>query len=127
MRTWVEGKGKGKVTVCDLSTPPRMDTGWVEQRVESDQLLELEDGEGDEGDLPGYTSTPEDLRLKKVYGDWVYANTGTHLHEGIVDNEAWKGWWRDLMVILSRHYDAPSGKVWIHFIGALVEELRGVR
>ena len=43
-----------------------------------------------EGDLPGYVLTPEDLRMRKVYGDWVHANDGNHLDGGIVDDGVWK-------------------------------------
>ena len=50
------------------------------------QTTEPVDGEGEKGDKPGYTLTPEELRLLKVYGDWVHANHGTHLDGGIGDN-----------------------------------------
>ena len=36
-------------------------------------------GEGASGDVPGYVPTPEELRLREVYGDWVHGNPGTHL------------------------------------------------
>ena len=32
--------------------------------------------------MPRYFSTPEDLRLREVYGDWVHQNPGTHLDGG---------------------------------------------
>ena len=38
-----------------------------------------------------------------------------------------KGWLRDLAVMLSRCYDAPSGKVGRRFVGALNADLRGVQ
>ena len=47
------------------------------------------------GDEPGYNPTPEDLRLRKVYRDWVHANPGTHLDGGIHDDLAWQAWWYD--------------------------------
>ena len=59
----------------------------------------------------GYTPTPEDLQLKDVYGDWVHVNAGNHLHRSIVDDVVWQGWWRDLAVIPSHRYNAPSGNV----------------
>ena len=46
-------------------------------------------GEGEEGDLPGYTPTPEDLRLKEVYRYWVHANEDDHLHRCIADDVVW--------------------------------------
>ena len=46
------------------------------------------EGERTAGDEPGYTPTPEDLHLQEVYGDWVHANPGTHLDEGIRDDSA---------------------------------------
>ena len=80
-----------------------------------------------EGDEPGYTPNPEDLRLREVYGDWVHANPGTHLDGGICDESAWQARWRDLAVMPSRRYDAPSGRVGQRFVGALGDELKGVR
>ena len=77
--------------------------------------------------MPGYQPTPEDLRLREVYGDWVHANPGTHLDRGVCDDSAWQAWWRDLAVLPSRRYDAPSGKVGRRFVRTLGEELKGVR
>ena len=68
-------------------------------------------GEGESGDMPRYVPTLEDLRLREVYGDWVHGNLVTHLDGAIKDDSAWQAWWRDLMVMPSRRYDAPSGKV----------------
>ena len=121
------GKEKLKEPDCGLSTPPKTDTSRVERQVESNQLLELEDSEERERDLPGYAATTKDLQLKKVYRYWVHANSGTHLHVGIADNKAWQGWWRDIVVMPSRSYKAPSGKVGRHFVGSLVEDVHGVR
>ena len=47
-----------------------------------------EDGEGTAGDVPGYQPTPEELRLREVYEDWVHANSGTHLDGGVRDDLA---------------------------------------
>ena len=84
-------------------------------------------GEGGEGDEPGYTLNPEDLRLWEVYGDWVHANPGTYLDRGVRDNSECQVWWHDLAVMPSRRYDAPSGKFGCRFVGTLGEELKGVR
>ena len=54
-----------------------------------------DDGEGEKGDVPGYTPTPEDLRLWEVYGDWVHQNPGTHLDGGISEDGRWQAWWHD--------------------------------
>ena len=89
--------------------------------------MELVDREGKRGDFPGYTPTPEDLCLQEVYGDLVHANPGTHFDSRIADNKSWQGRWRDLVVIPSRRYDAPNGKVGRRFVVALVGELRGVQ
>ena len=75
----------------------------------------------------GYIPTPEDLRLREVYGDWVHGNPGTHLDGGVKEDGLWQGWWRDLAVMPPRRYEAPSGKVGRRFVNALVEELRGIR
>ena len=66
------------------------------------------EGEGASGDVPGYVPTPEDLRLQEVYGNWVHGNLGMHLDGGVTDDLAWQAWWRDLVVMPSRRYDAPS-------------------
>ena len=60
---------------------------------------ETAEGEGERGDVPGYVPTPEDLRLREVYGDWVHGNPGTHLDVGVKEDGLWKGWWRDLAVM----------------------------
>ena len=86
-----------------------------------------EEGEGAAGDEPGYTPTPEDLHIQEVYGYWVHANPGTHVDRGICDNSAWQAWWRDLSVMPSRRYDAPSGRVGQRFVGTLGVDLKGVR
>ena len=39
--------------------------------------------------MPGYNLTPEELQLKEVYGEWVYANAGDHLLKGIAENVVW--------------------------------------
>ena len=76
--------------------------------------------------LPGYVPTPEDLRLREVYWDWIHGNPGTHLDSSVTDNSAWQAWWRDLAVISSRRYDVPSGKVGRWFIGMLGAEIQGM-
>ena len=78
-------------------------------------------------DKLGYIPTLEDLRLQDVYRDWVYANPGTHLDGGIRNDLTWQAWWRDLVVMPSRRYDAPSGRVGRRFVGTLGAELKGVR
>ena len=45
-----------------------------------------DNGKGENGDVPGYVPTPEDLRLREVYGDWVYGNLSTHLDGGIKED-----------------------------------------
>ena len=78
------------------------------------------------GDDLGYTPTPEDLHLWEVYGNWVHANPTAHLNRGIRNDLAWQAWWRDLVVMPSRRYDAPSGRVGQRFRGTLGAELKGV-
>ena len=68
---------------------------------------------------PGYNPTPEDLRIREVYGYWVHADPGTHLDGGVRDDSAGQVWWRDLAVMPSRRYDAPSGKVGRRFVRTL--------
>ena len=99
-----------------------MGTSEKERILVDDTMQEKADGEGESGDEPGYNLTPEDLRLREVYGDWVHGNLGTHLDGGIKD-----GRWRDLAVMPSRHYKAPCSKVGRRCVNALVKELRGVR
>ena len=85
------------------------------------------EGEGTAGNVTGYQPTPEDLSLREVYGDWVHANPVTHLDGGARDKSVWQTWWRDLAVMPSRRYDAPSGKVGRRFVRTLREEMKGVR
>ena len=54
-----------------------------------------DDGEGENGDMPGYAPNPEDLHLREFYGDWVHGNLGTHLDGGIPEDGLWQGWWHD--------------------------------
>ena len=77
--------------------------------------------------MPGYVPTPEELRLREVYGDWVHGNPGMHLDGVFAEDGLWQGWWRDLAFMPPRQYEAPIGKVGRRFVNALVEELRGVR
>ena len=106
---------------------PHTMTSSVARRGADNQMTATMEGEGTEGDNPGYNPTPEDLRLRDVYGDWVHVNPGTHLYNGISKNATWQAWWRDLAVMTSRRYDAPSGRVGRRFVGTLGDELRGVR
>ena len=85
-----------------------------------------EEGKDTDGYVPGYTSTPENLRLREVYGDWIHANPGTHLDGGVRDDSAWKAWWRDLAVMPSRRFDTPSGRFRRKFVRTLGKELKGV-
>ena len=77
--------------------------------------------------MPGYVPTPEELRLREVYGDWFHGNSGMHLDGGVADNSEWQAWWRDLVVMPSRRYDAPSGKVGRRFVGMFGAKMQGVR
>ena len=83
--------------------------------------------EGASSNVPWYVPTPEDLRLREVYGDWVHGNLGTHLDGGVTDDSAWQAWWRDRKVTPSRRYDIPSGKVSRWFVGILGAKMQGVR
>ena len=67
---------------------PHTTTSSAARRGEDNQTTATAEGEGKEGDDPGYNLTPEDLRLQEVYGDWVHANPGTHLNSGISDDSA---------------------------------------
>ena len=71
-RTHTGGDGEGKGPVRDHPTPsPQTYTRRAEQQGGSDQKLDPEDGEGERGNILGYILTPEELRLKEVYGDWI--------------------------------------------------------
>ena len=110
------------------SIPPRPGTGENERRRgDPDATGDTADGEGESVDVPGYVPTPEELRLREVYGDWVHGNPVTHLDGGVKDDSAWQAWWCDLTIMLSRRYDAPSGKVGRRFVGTLGVEMQGVQ
>jgi hypothetical protein len=42
------------------------------------------------GDLPGATISEADLKLMKVYGDYIHQNDGTHLNGGVQDDSVWQ-------------------------------------
>ena len=77
--------------------------------------------------MPGYSPTPEDLRLQEVYREWVHANPRTPLDDEIGDDKTWQGWWHDLAFMSSQRYDAPSGEFGQRFVVALVGDLQGVQ
>ena len=70
---------------------------------------------------PGRTTPPGGLRRLVTH------NPGTHLDGGVRNDLAWQVWWRDLVVMPSRRYDAPSGKVGQRFVRTLGEEIKGVQ
>ena len=77
--------------------------------------------------MPGYFPTGEDRRIKEVHGDWVHYNDGSCLSGGIQDNNAWQTSWKTMAVMPAKRYDAPSGRVWRHFVHSITVELTGVR
>jgi hypothetical protein len=50
-----------------------------------------------EGDLSGYTLTEADRLLHTVYGDYVHQNSGQQMCGGVVDDQQWQDYWRQLM------------------------------
>ena len=107
--------------------PAQPDTGekyW--RRGNANATRSTMEGRRESGDVPRYVPTPEDLRLREVYGDWVHGNPGTHLDGGIAEDGKWQGWWRDREFTPSRCYKAPSGKVGRRSVNVLVRELRVV-
>ena len=89
--------------------------------------MDILDGEGEKGDLPGYTLTQEDLQLKEAYGYWLHANDGNHSHRGVTDKRAWKGWWWDISIMPSNQYGALVEKLGRYFVGSLNDEFCGVQ
>ena len=67
---------------------PHTKTSGASRRGEDNQTTATREGEGKEGDEPGYNPTPEDICLQEVYRDWVHANPCTHLNGGISNNAA---------------------------------------
>ena len=57
----------------------------------------------------------------------MHTNAGNNINGGISDEVVWQRWCRDLSVMPSRHYDAPSGKIGSRFVRALNTDLRRVR
>ena len=111
-------------------------TPWMQPGREEKEIGDLKagrhtttpsEGEGTAGDEPGYTPTPEYLRLWEVYRDWVHANPVTHLDGGICNDSVWQAWWHELAVMPSRRYNTPSGRVGRRFVGMLGAELKGVQ
>ena len=50
-----------------------------------------------------------------------------HLGGCVTNNSEWQAWWRDLAIMPSRRYDAPSGKVGRRFVRIIGAEMQGVR
>ena len=76
-------------------------TPWMQPGREEKEIGDLKagrhttthsEGEGTAGDEPGYTPTPEYLRLWEVYRDWVHANPVTHIDVSIRDDSVWQAW-----------------------------------
>ena len=127
-RTGTEDEAKENGPVGNTPTSPQqMMTSGVARQGEGVLTTAPAEGQGEEGGKLGYNPTPEDLRLREIYGYLVHANPGTHLDRGIGNDAVWKVWWRDLMVMLLRRYDAPSRKVGRRFVGTLGGELCRVR
>jgi hypothetical protein len=78
------------------------------------------------GDLSGATILAVDIKLMKVFGDYIHQNDGTHLDGGIEEDDAWQGQCSQLIALLSQHYDAPSGALGQNFICLLTKELEGI-
>ena len=55
----------------DAQAPPGLHGTEVKApgKGDTDSTGVPEEGEGGSGDMPGYVPTPEDLRLREVYGD----------------------------------------------------------
>ena len=68
-----------------------------------------------------------DRCIQAVYLDWVPADYGLPLTEGVGYDRQWQAWCRDLMVLPSRSYDTPGGKSCRRFIYVLAVELAGFR
>ena len=80
----MKGKHQG---VATRKVPNKEDEGGIYSKGQSDMSRRLEkEGEDKDGYLPGYTSTPEDLRLLEVYGDWLLNNYCVHVSEEITDD-----------------------------------------
>ena len=85
------------------------------------------DSEGDAGGLPNYVPTGGDRRIQVVYRDWVHSKYRSHLSGDIADDQEWNTRWENLVVVTTRWYDAPIGRVGRRFVHALAAELTGVR
>ena len=46
---------------------------------------------------------------------------------GVVDNATWQTWWRELVAMTERWYDALGGGVGWRFVRALVHDLKGLQ
>ena len=74
----MKGKHQG---VSTRKVPNREAGGGIDSKGQSDRKRRRKkEGEGKDGYIPGYTSTPEDIRLLEVYGDWVHNNYCGHVY-----------------------------------------------
>ena len=95
--------GTADETTDEATTTKRKGTNTqAQRRGAAYETAKPEEGEGERGDVPGYVLTPEDLRLREVYGYWVHGTPGTHLDRGVKEDGLWQGWWRDLAVMPPR-------------------------
>ena len=76
-----------------VQRPPEQPSTEETERGRGDANVTGEpvEGEGASSDVPGYVPTPEDLRLREVYRDWVHGNQGTHLDGGVAEYGLWQG------------------------------------
>lgn len=81
----------------------------------------------EKSDLPCYMPTETDELFDTVYGDHVHDNDGSHLHGGVADDIEWQKRWHRLVVLPSKLYELPKGKVAHEFIEELCTLLEGMR
>ena len=88
-RTVDETTYKATTATSTRKTKRKGTEAQAQRRGAADETEKTAEGEGERGDVPGYVPTPEDLRLREVYGDWVHGNLGTHLDGGVAEYGLW--------------------------------------
>ncbi len=78
-------------------------------------------------DLEGYVLSEVDQKMDAVYGDHVHNNDGTHLHGDITDDPKWQLYWKKLVILPSKLYDLPKGKVAHDFLEELCALFEGIQ
>ena len=108
---------EGDIAVEVMDLPPPLDSEPNPPAIERIHY---------EGDHEGVFPNPADFKLRRVYGDHIHQNDGSHLSGGVVDDGVWQNRWKTLINLPSRRYVSPQRRIGRRFVEMLVKELDGM-